>query len=99
MKTTHTSHIIITNAISQNILKLVNCRKGNHKLKVVFIRIHLHTNFFALDVKTQGKDISFFASKNCIDFESLKQIKLPHHTKDVLHTTTHIHLHMENCEG
>jgi len=101
VKTTHTNHIIITNAISQRILKFANCRRGNHKFQVVSIRIHLHTKKKKqiLVVKTQGKDVSFFASKNCIDFESLKQIKLPHLTKDALHTTTHIHLHIENCEG
>jgi hypothetical protein len=37
---------------------------------------------------TQEKHILTFASKNFIA-KSLKQIKLPHHTKDALHAITH----------
>jgi len=44
-----------------------------------------------LVAKTQGKHILTFASKNCIA-KSLKQIKLPHHTKDTLHAIIHIHV-------
>jgi hypothetical protein len=42
LKNPHTSHIIITNVISQKTSKATNCKSGNHKLEVVSIIIRLH---------------------------------------------------------
>jgi hypothetical protein len=43
-----------------------------------------------LVARTQEKHILTFASKNCIA-KGIRQIKLPHHTKDVLHAIIYIH--------
>jgi hypothetical protein len=71
-------------------------KNGNLKLEVVSIIIHLHKKPTNMSCQNLSKRYSNIYIKNYI-IDSFKQIKLLHHTKDDLHATIHIHMHMKYC--